>query len=445
MARRVDEGDLAALAHDGIGADMLGDAAGFARRHVAVTEGIQQGGLAVVHVAHDGDHRGPGLELILPILLLGVVRQHVLIGLGDLLLQGDVVVAGDELAGIEVNVLVDGGHDAQQEQLLDDLGGGLADLLGQLLHRDHFRGDHRVIDDHRGGLDRLLLVALALAAAAHGAVLVPHHGGTVFLLHGFLILSLLVLVVIVVVPVPVLIPGPGAGVDDDGAAAALSSLGPLGPGTGVVPARPISRGGGPTVRRTAILAGGPRTVVPMGTVLPGHVGRLLRRGRGPLDGGRGLLDRGCGGLRLGGRLLHGLRYGSLRGRGFRLGGGLRRGFGRGLGRGLADLVRLVRHIGVALAGLQEPLEPLGLLPLRLLPLLPLLLLDEPVLRSLGRRKQRRQRLPIGLDPIQQCLCAALDALRRVKEIRCHTFNPLLPFRMPPHHVSYSQTVYPSPP
>ena len=415
---------------------MLGDAAGLARRHVAVAEGIQQGSLAVIHVAHDGDHRGPGLELILPILLLGVVRQHVLIGLGDLLLQGDVVVAGDELAGIEVDVLVDGGHDAQQEQLLDDLGGGLADLLGQLLHRDHFGSDHRVIDDHRGGLDRLLLVALALAAAAHGAVLVPHHRGTVFLLHGLLVLGLLVLVVIVVVPVPVLIPGPGAGVDDDGAATALSTLRPLRPGTGVVPPGPVAGGGGPTVGRTAILGARARAVVPTETVLPGYVGRLL-------DRGCRLLDRGCGSLYLGGGLLHGLRYGSLWG--FRLGGGLRRGFGRGLGRGLADLVRLVRHIGVALAGLQESLEPLGLLPLRLLPLLPLLLLDEPVLRSLGRHKQRRQRLPVGLDPIQQCLCAALDALRRVKEIRCHTFNPLLPFRMPLHPVSYLQTVYPSPP
>ena len=40
-----------------IGADMLGDAAGFARDHVGLAQRIQQRGLAVVDMAHDGDDR----------------------------------------------------------------------------------------------------------------------------------------------------------------------------------------------------------------------------------------------------------------------------------------------------------------------------------------------------------------------------------------------------
>ena len=59
MARRVDEGDLLAAFRRGdlIGADVLGDAAGFARYHVGVAQRIEQRGLAVIDVAHHGDDR----------------------------------------------------------------------------------------------------------------------------------------------------------------------------------------------------------------------------------------------------------------------------------------------------------------------------------------------------------------------------------------------------
>ena len=58
MARRVEEGDLlAGLQLHLIGADMLGDAAGFARHHVGLAQRVEQRGLAVIDMAHDGDHR----------------------------------------------------------------------------------------------------------------------------------------------------------------------------------------------------------------------------------------------------------------------------------------------------------------------------------------------------------------------------------------------------
>ena len=40
-----------------VGADMLGDAAGFVRRHIGLAQRIEQRGLAVVDMAHDGDDR----------------------------------------------------------------------------------------------------------------------------------------------------------------------------------------------------------------------------------------------------------------------------------------------------------------------------------------------------------------------------------------------------
>mgnify|MGYP003694227057 CR=1 FL=1 len=57
VAGRVDEGDLLAVGRRHlIGADVLGDAAGLAAGHVGLADGVEQRGLAVVDVAHDGDH-----------------------------------------------------------------------------------------------------------------------------------------------------------------------------------------------------------------------------------------------------------------------------------------------------------------------------------------------------------------------------------------------------
>ena len=57
VARRVDEGDLLAVALDLIGADVLGDAARLAGDDIGLADRVEQRGLAVVDVAHDGDHR----------------------------------------------------------------------------------------------------------------------------------------------------------------------------------------------------------------------------------------------------------------------------------------------------------------------------------------------------------------------------------------------------
>ena len=56
VAGRVDEDDLAAVLLDLVGADVLRDAAGLAVGHIGGTDGIEQRRLAVIDVAHDGDH-----------------------------------------------------------------------------------------------------------------------------------------------------------------------------------------------------------------------------------------------------------------------------------------------------------------------------------------------------------------------------------------------------
>ena len=68
VAGRIDEGDLAAERRGHlIGADMLRDAAGFARHHVGLADGVEQRGLAVVDVAHDGHDRRTRLQVVVDI------------------------------------------------------------------------------------------------------------------------------------------------------------------------------------------------------------------------------------------------------------------------------------------------------------------------------------------------------------------------------------------
>ena len=53
---------LCPLCVDAVGADVLGDAAGFARRDARLADRVHQRGLAVVDVAHEGHDRRAQLE-----------------------------------------------------------------------------------------------------------------------------------------------------------------------------------------------------------------------------------------------------------------------------------------------------------------------------------------------------------------------------------------------
>ena len=134
MARSIQEGDGLAVDLRLIRADVLGDAAGLAGSHGGVPDGIQQGSLAVVNVAHDHHHGSTGDQI------LGTVLS----GVNELLLDGDnhflfhlaAKLLGHEGGGIEVDHLAQRGHDAVFHQALDYLCAGLLHAAGQLTHTD---------------------------------------------------------------------------------------------------------------------------------------------------------------------------------------------------------------------------------------------------------------------------------------------------------------------
>ena len=139
VAGRVDERDgLAARRGHLIGADMLGDAAGFAGDDVRLADGVEQRGLAVVDVAHDRDDGRTRLERAFRV---GRVEQAFLdVGFGDAL---DRVAEffGDELRGVGVDHVGDLVHRALAHQHLDHVDRALGHAVGEFLDGDRL-GQH---------------------------------------------------------------------------------------------------------------------------------------------------------------------------------------------------------------------------------------------------------------------------------------------------------------
>ena len=132
VTRRVDEGDRVALPLDLVGADVLGDASGFAGDDVGGADPVEQERLAVVDVTHDGHHRRtrPLVGLVLFLVVLEVAGQE----LGLLLLaRVDQPDVGADLGREELDHVVGqrlGGHDhlALEQQETHDVTGAAVEL-----------------------------------------------------------------------------------------------------------------------------------------------------------------------------------------------------------------------------------------------------------------------------------------------------------------------------
>ena len=139
----VDEHNLAPALLHVIGADVLGDSAGFFFRYVGDANGIEQRSLAMVDVTHDGDH-GSALHAVrLDLGLLNVLHRF--------LFEGDGVYRRAEIprqlvGQLGIERLVDGGEDIAIDQLLDHQAGFHVQLLGKLFYGDAFRDGDLAID-----------------------------------------------------------------------------------------------------------------------------------------------------------------------------------------------------------------------------------------------------------------------------------------------------------
>src|SRR3954447_10403837 len=168
VAGGVEEGDRLVVVVHLVGADVLGDAAGLTRGDLGLADRVQQRGLAVVDVAHDG-HDGRALdEVLVGVLEGGLGLALGLVGGGDHL-DLAVELGRDEAHRVVRERLGEGRHLAHHHQLLDDLGHGHVQVLGDLLDGgpggDPDRLGARVVGRLEGRRLVVLEVAPALAAA----------------------------------------------------------------------------------------------------------------------------------------------------------------------------------------------------------------------------------------------------------------------------------------
>jgi hypothetical protein len=169
VARGVEEGDRLLTVVDLVGADVLGDATGLARGDLGLADGVQQRRLAVVDVAHDRDDRRALDEILVGVLedrlVLGLV-----VGVDDLDLLAELLGQdGDRLVGERLR---EGDHLPHAHELLDDVGDGDAEVLGDIADRrarvdaDDVGAAERVLLERRGDLFEHLAAATAAAAAS---------------------------------------------------------------------------------------------------------------------------------------------------------------------------------------------------------------------------------------------------------------------------------------
>ena len=130
----IDEGDLLAVYFLLVGADILRDATGLGIDDARGADSVDEGGLAMVDVAHDGDNRRALLQARgviddLEFLETGLVHHR-------LFLEVVVVFQADSADGLVIEQLVDGDGLATKEEELDDGGARDVDGFGELGHGD---------------------------------------------------------------------------------------------------------------------------------------------------------------------------------------------------------------------------------------------------------------------------------------------------------------------
>ena len=122
VARRIDKGDKARGGFNLVSADMLRNAAGFARNHIGFANSVKQRSFAVVNVAHDGHNRWARDQIFIQIIFAIKAFNHVSIRYAfDLVAH----FFSDDLGCISINQIIDGVHLALLHQQFDNVDSAL--------------------------------------------------------------------------------------------------------------------------------------------------------------------------------------------------------------------------------------------------------------------------------------------------------------------------------
>src|SRR5690606_31514949 len=135
----IQEGHHATVSLHVVGTDMLGDTTGFAGSHLGTTDIVQQRGLAVVNVTHDGhDRRAADFFTFVVHGHDQTIFQVAFLDLLDLVAH----VFSQDGGGVLIQHLVDGHHVAVLEHVLDNFGSLHRHFLSQFGYGDGFTNYH---------------------------------------------------------------------------------------------------------------------------------------------------------------------------------------------------------------------------------------------------------------------------------------------------------------
>ena len=153
VARGVDKSDFPARSGDLIGADMLGNTAFFPVGDAGIADGVKQACLAVIDMPHHGHDRTAKLELFLIIRRLLFIHGFFFDGNSlDLIIE----ISRHQGSRIGVQHLIDGRHDPQSYEFLDDLACLDSHAPGQLSDRNAGLHSDFTLDRFGDRLFRLL-------------------------------------------------------------------------------------------------------------------------------------------------------------------------------------------------------------------------------------------------------------------------------------------------
>ena len=125
------------MGNDLVGADVLGDAAGLPRHDVGLADRVQQLGLAMVDVTHDGDDRRTGSQVGLLTLVLAEVeverlQEFAILVFGRDDLHIEIELAAQESQRVVIDRLRGRDHLAEFEQHRHEISRTGVDLLGEV-------------------------------------------------------------------------------------------------------------------------------------------------------------------------------------------------------------------------------------------------------------------------------------------------------------------------
>ena len=124
--------------------------------HIGLAQRVEQRGLAVIDMAHDGDDRRARHQ-IGPSSSVAALQALQHVGFGDAL-DGVAVFGGDQFGGVGVDHVVDRRHHAVLHQHLDDVDDAARHAVGEFGDGDGFGNRHFARAGGTGGLRLLALV-----------------------------------------------------------------------------------------------------------------------------------------------------------------------------------------------------------------------------------------------------------------------------------------------